>query len=97
AEVAVEDTADPRQVALVNRLVQADQLVQSIEIRGVLDVRRGDAGVKWPARRQVQNAKQEHRSEHQGDAHFDASANEKSGHAVRSERWLARSRSQTIV
>src|SRR5205085_5503713 len=74
AEIAVQDAAHPDQVALVDRFVQTDHLVQPFQVAGVLDMRRGDTSVERPARRQVEDAEQEHRGEHQRDRHFDAPA-----------------------
>ena len=77
---AVQDVAYPAEVALVDGLVEPDHLVQAFEIGRVLDVRLGNLGVERSARSEIQDPEKQHRGEHQGDAHLDAAAYEKSRH-----------------
>src|ERR1700730_3515700 len=73
----MQDVAYPREVPLVDWLVQPDQLVEPIEVRRVLDMPGRDSGVEWPAWGQIENAEQQERGEHQRDAHFQGAANQK--------------------
>src|SRR5215471_19701597 len=78
----MQDIFDPVEVALVQRLVEADQFVKSFEVSRVLDAVAGDLGVEWPARREVQDAEQEPRGEHQSDRHFDGAADQEARHVL---------------